>query len=450
MNIKCFRVPLIYRGVEIMIIERVTTGGFRNIKRVDLEFDGMLALVSPNSYGKSNLIKAIEFGIDFIDNTQETKRRMMSWFGGVPLNKQMDSDDFFIEFEMTTKVSKIEYKILYGFQFRWLRNDKTGARIVEEWLKVKINDKNQKYNNYIMRTDEKALYRTSETGRCSNKISIESDELIINKLKAYDFLFYSEIIKRVNNLSMYIERHLDASSSYTFDPFVRTDKDVLQIEDGMNIPRVIFYLKKQFPDKYEMLLESFMLLFPTVTDILVDELEIKEKNIVAEIPDDVPLRIDNQFYTLRVVDSNLNQPVSFERISDGAKRVFLILTSIILADINGFSLIAIEEPENSIHPSLLQKYLRVLSQLIVNCKIIITSHSPYVIQYLEPHNLYIGIPCHTGLAKFSRIRQSAQKTIINDSSKLGMSTGDYIFDLLSGADEDLLSLQRYLEEKTNG
>lgn len=447
MNINCFEIPLKYKGVEIMVIERVTTGGFRNIKKADLVFDGMLALVSPNSYGKSNLIKAIDFGIDFIRNPQETKRRMMSWIGGVPLNKDMQSDDYYLEFEMATKMDKIEYKILYGFQFRWLRSDKTGARITGEWLKIKVNDKNQKYNYFITRTDEKAYYRTSETGRCSNKISIEYDELIINKLKAYDFLYYSEIIKRLNDLSMYIERHLDASQSYRFDPIVRTDQDALQIEDRMNIPRVIFNLRKQFPDKYEVLVESFMLLFPTITNILVDELEIKEKNFIAEIPEDVPLRVDNQFYTLRVVDSNLNQPISFERISDGAKRVFLILTSIILADVNGFSLIAIEEPENSIHPSLLQKYLRVLSQFIVNCKIIITSHSPYVIQYLEPHNLYIGIPCSTGLAKFSRIRQSAQRAIINDSSKLGISTGDYIFDLLSGADEDLLSLERYLEDK---
>ena len=450
MNRYCLEIPVKYKGVEIMMIDRVTTGGFRNIKKINLVFDGMLALVSPNSYGKSNLIQAIDFGLEFISSPQEVKRHMMSWIGGVPLNRQMDSDDYYIEFEMTTKVNKIDYKILYGYQFRWLRNDNTGARITEEWLKVKINDKNQKYNNYIMRTDEKALYRTSETGRCSNKISIDSDELIINKLKASDFLYYSEIIKRINNMNMYIERHLDASSSYIFDPFVRTDRDVLQIEDSMNVPRVIFYLKNMYPDKYELLVESFMLLFPTITNIIVDELETKERNVIAEIPEDVPLRIDNRFYTLRVVDSNLNQPISFERISDGAKRVFLILTSIILADINGYSIIAIEEPENSIHPSLLQKYLRVLSQFIVNCKIIITSHSPYIIQYLEPHNIYIGIPCSTGLAKFSRIRQSAQKTIINDSSKLGMSTGDFIFDLLSGADEDLSSLQRYLEENANG
>jgi len=431
--------------VNVMKIDKVTVEGFKNIKKAKLVFDNILALVSLNSYGKSNLIGAINFGIDFIRNDQEIKKHMMSWTKGVSLNKEMASKDYSIELEMTTTIEEKKYKAVYGYQFRWLRDDNTGARIVGEWLKVKLDEKNQKYNNYIVRTEDKAFYRTSETGRCNNNSNLESNELIINKLKAYDFLYYSEIIKKINNLNMYIERHLDASLSYRSDLFIRTDTEVLQIGSNVNIPKVIFHLKNQFPDKYELLKNSFMLLFPNITDIVVEKSE-RKNSITATIPEDIPLRVDNQLYLLYIVDTNINQPLNFESISDGAKRVFLVLTSILLADINGYSLIAIEEPENSIHPSLLQRYLRVLSQFIVDCKVIITSHSPYVIQYLDPHNVYIGLPHSNGIAEFSRIRQSTQKAIINDANSLGMSTGDYIFELLSGSVEDLESLKHYLEE----
>lgn len=432
--------------VNTMKIDKVTIGGFKNIKKVELVFDNIVALVSLNSYGKSNLINAIDFGIDFIKNSQETKKRMMSWVKGVPLNKEMASSDYYIEFEMTTNIDERNYRTIYGYQFRWFRDDNTGARIIGEWLKVKLDEKNQKYNNYISRSEEKAYYRTSESGRCNNTISVDSNELLINKLKAYDFLYYSEIIKRINNLSMYIERHLDASLSYEPDLFIRTDKEVLEIENNVNVPRVIYHLKEKFPDKYELLVNSFVLLFPKITDIFVEKLE-RKGSVKTNFPENLPLRIDSQIYELYVLDANINQPISFGSISDGAKRVFLVLTSLLLADINGYSIIAIEEPENSIHPSLLQRYLRVLSQFLVDCRVIITSHSPYIIQYLDPHDIYIGLPYPNGIAGFSRIRKTAQKTIINDANGTDMSTGDYIFELLSGSDEDLETLENYLEER---
>lgn len=436
------------REVEAMKINKITVGGFRNIRNVELTFDNILALVSLNGYGKSNLLTAIDFGIDFIRNDQEIKESMMSWIKGVPLNKEIAAYDYNIEFEMTTTIDSKVYKVVYGYKFRWVRDDNTGTRIIGEWLKVKLDEKNQKFNNYIVRAEDKAFYRTSESGRCNNKINIAKNELIINKLKAYDFLYYIELIRKINNLNMYIERHLDASLSYEPDPVIRTDMKVLQIGNGMSIQRVIYHLKKQFPDKYELLINSFVLLFPKITDVIVEELETK-KNFQTSLPDDLPLRIDNQLYSLKVIDSDINQPISFESISDGAKRVFLILTSILLADINGYSIIAIEEPENSIHPGLLQGYLRIISQFIVNCNVIITSHSPYIVQYLEPDNVYIGLPHLNGVAEFSRIRQSAQKAIINDAKSLGVSMGDYIFELLSGSEEDFASLEDYLEERNN-
>ena len=427
-----------------MRLNKIKVGGFRNIAYTVVELNNMAALVSLNSYGKSNLLQAIDFGVDFISNSDEGKKYMMSWIKGIPLTKSIASKDFEIEFEMQTVVDNIAYNLIYGYRFMWVRDDDTGARIVGEWLKVKLDDKNQKYNQYISRTEETSFYKTSETGRCSNKIAIEPNELIINKLKAYDSLFYNEIIKKINNLGVYIERHLDASSSYRPDPFIRTDMEALEIESSANIPRVIFHLRKRYPDKYELLINSFMQLFPQITDISVEELTIKHSG-KTRIPQDLPIKVTNQLYVINVTDKNLNQPINFENMSDGAKRVFLLLACILLADINGLSLIAIEEPENSIHPSLLQSYLRVISQFLGDCKVIITSHSPYILQYLELSNIYIGSPSPKGVAKFSRIRQSMQKTLINEASNVDMSVGNYIFDLLSGSENDIVELGRFLE-----
>ena len=53
--------------------------GFRNIENDSVAFGaGITSLVSVNSYGKSNLMNAIQFAVDFINEDPEVKRRMMS------------------------------------------------------------------------------------------------------------------------------------------------------------------------------------------------------------------------------------------------------------------------------------------------------------------------------------------------------------------------------------
>ena len=69
----------------------------------------------------------------------------------------------------------------------------------------------------------------------------------------------------------------------------------------------------------------------------------------------------------------------------------MILTKIIVSSVSNISLIAIEEPENSVHPGLFQAYIQIISQLLDDCKVIITSHSPYIISYLNPSWIHVGM-----------------------------------------------------------
>lgn len=61
-------------------------------------------------------------------------------------------------------------------------------------------------------------------------------------------------------------------------------------------------------------------------------------------------------------------PINFSNMSDGVKRALLIFTILVLADINGYSLVGIEEPENSLNPKVLQRYLMALKAFSKNPK----------------------------------------------------------------------------------
>ena len=110
------------------------------------------------------------------------------------------------------------------------------------------------------------------------------------------------------------------------------------------------------------------------------------------------------------------------------------------------TLIAFEEPENSIHPSSLQGYLRVLTQLAGECKIIVASHSPYIIEYVSTEDIYIGKPNAYGLADFSRIDAKKVNRQERDAMNDSVSVGSYIFELLSGGEDELDILNTYLEK----
>ena len=46
-----------------MVIDNVQIGGFANIHDVRLALDDVTVLIAPNGYGKSNVLRAIGFGM---------------------------------------------------------------------------------------------------------------------------------------------------------------------------------------------------------------------------------------------------------------------------------------------------------------------------------------------------------------------------------------------------
>ncbi len=433
-----------------MQIKSVKIDGFRNIDNNEINFnDEFTTLISLNSYGKSNLLNAIKFAVTFIKANRDEKIRLMASSEFIPLNKKLANKNFVADFYVCMDLKGIPSEINYGFEFSWIKNNKRkdhGCRIEKEWLTVRVNDKHQKPAKFIFRDNENILYKSSETGRCATAIDINSNELVINKLLSFDGLFYKDIILELNNISMYVERDFDPSEKYYSKPIILKDKLFFDFPNLNDIPRIIYMLKDMYHDYFELLQDAFKNLFPNIINIDVKEINLGNIH-KFESSIDAPYIISNKVYSLFVQDTNLNQPLDFSSMSDGAKRVFLMLTYSVIANIKGYHIIAFEEPENSIHPNLLQGYLTVLNELAGSCKIILSSHSPYIVQYVSTNNIYIGKPNYHGVADFSKIDNKRVKALLKDASESNGSVGNYIFELLSGSEDDTDILLTYLEKK---
>lgn len=435
------------KELEKMKVSKIILSGFRNVKHVELNLEDITSLVSLNSYGKSNVLHGIDFGIQFISAPIQIKDSMMRMPSCIPITKSNQNQNYFIDITFDVCIDGVNYSVNYSYGFSWVKKFEE-PKITNELLRIKTDYRSQKYEKIISRNLNRAFYKRSEKGRCSSVMKITDNELLVNKLLAYDNYYYFDIVKSVNEINMHIERHLDASSSYKINPILIKGQKPLSIKQEENVPRLIYSLKEEHYDKYKILVNSYMQLFDDFSDIIVKEIDITNQLTIDDSKvnlDDAPFVIDNKIYRLFVIDKRLNQPLNFEYLSDGAKRVFLLLAYAIIADISGLSILVIEEPENSVHPSLLQAYLELLNDISVNCNIIITSHSPYVIQYLEPRSIYIGIPNDNGIANFSRISAKSVKKLYDDSNRFSDSIGNYIFDLLSGSDDSIEILNSYLE-----
>lgn len=436
---------MVKEGYVDMKIQAVLIDGFKNLSNVRISFDNITALVALNNFGKSNVLSGIDFGLDFIKASIEDKKDMMSNSNLIPINCNMIGRNYKYEMEVSTDISGEEYIIQYGYEFEWKDNEDKEPRIVSEFLKVKLNKKGQKFTQLINRTVDTALYKSSETGRCSSKIKVEETELIANKLKAFDELYYAQIITKLNGMKIYMENNLDAKSFYQPDPIIRKGFENEMI-NADNLPRIIYNLKEQNPDKFELLKDVYFQLFPDIEDVIVKQFKINGLTNNEELTENLPFVFSNNYHVLFVKEKNLANPVNFSIMSDGAKRVFMILTKIIVSSVSNISLIAIEEPENSVHPGLFQAYIQIISQLLDDCKVIITSHSPYIISYLNPSWINVGVNRKAGVAEFFSFKKSGQKQLENDAAGFDMSIGDYLFSMLADSESNISD---YLECDTD-
>ena len=424
-----------------MKIKKVEVGGFKNIENVKIDFKNILAIVSQNNYGKSNLLDALEFGIDFIKETPQAKEKMMSILAFKPINKNMKNE----EFKFLIEIEFLDYYIEYSYSFKW-RNDDKITNIVKEKLRVKENKKGQKYSTFFSRQYDDATYKSAKTGRNSKRIKISNNNLLINKLVMYDELYYNDLLKEVLNIKLYINRSFDAGDSFESSPFKIKGLDVLDIFGEKSIPPKLYKIKKEYPERYELIKNIFMKLFPNITDIIVQEI-LNENKLKWNLPEDGPVIIRDEMYLMLVKDKNINEALQFTQLSEGAKRIFLFLTYVVIANINNVNILAIEELENSIHPGLFYKFINILSEIASEefC-IILSSHSPYIIQYMNFDEIYVGMPNEKGLAKFSKIKKTNTQKIYKLLEIYDMSIGDYIFEKMNGDENDIKELLSFMEE----
>ena len=275
-----------------------------------------------------------------------------------------------------------------------------------------------------------------------------------------DEIEISGLIKDIQEITFRICASLDLRDRYQPSPleYIEDEEDMIKFDDE-DVPKALCILKKKNPELYTLFEDAVYTLFPEFEYINLNEYTLTDQNIEQaitvkvgdkeltsdEIGDKIPFKLREHIYRLFVKSEYLNQPMSMANMSTGTKRVIWLLANAYIANHVNTGIVGIEEIETSIHPKMMKQLLEVLNEALGNAPLIVSSHSPFLVQYIKPEKIYVGIPNSLGVAEFRRIQKNKVKLLISNARALELSVGEYLFELLSGDSDSYDILESYLE-----
>jgi predicted ATPase len=149
-------------------------------------------------------------------------------------------------------------------------------------------------------------------------------------------------------------------------------------KNGDNLPNVIQYLHEQHPERLEAIFTALQERVPRL-----------EKVIPEAMPDGRLL--------LQIKDAPFEQPILSRFVSDGTLKMLAYLT--VLYDPEPSHFIGIEEPENFLHPRLLPELAEACREASKNSQLLITSHSPFLLNAMRPEEVYVLLGMRTDLQR---------------------------------------------------
>jgi Fe-S cluster assembly ATPase SufC len=163
-----------------------------------------------------------------------------------------------------------------------------------------------------------------------------------------------------------IVRTLAGISTYKPYPYTLKARDKVEVEprlfyDGRGLARFLLHLYLERRRDFQRVEEAIRSLVPEVEE-LIPHLERGEVELWVRV-------------------RSLDAPLRPENISDGTLRVLAIVTALY----SGGSLVVLEEPENHVHPHLLEALVDMARGS--PSQVVMTTHSTHILDYVEPEEV---------------------------------------------------------------
>ncbi|MDR2169714.1 MAG: AAA family ATPase [Planctomycetaceae bacterium] len=416
-----------FRVKNFKSLKDITLGRLMNLQQAE-PLTPLTAVIGKNGVGKSTLFDAFGFLADClkIGVEEACDAHGRGGFEKIQSKGQHEPIEFEIYYKEDTKTSPITYELSIGLDKRGrpsvlkerLRQRRSGQKnygkpysflilnngrgIVwkGETKGYQIDETQKKFDiDKFIKNLQSAKYNGTEEAKNSEPVELDDNRKLgiatLGSLKQHP---------RISAFRRFIEGWYlsyftpDAARSL---PLAGAQKH-LNIH-GDNLGNVVQFFEREHPKRFQNILKQIAQKIPGI-----DKIDTEKTN-------------DGRLL-LRFNDKGFQDPFYSQQMSDGTLKIFAYL--LLLEDPTPPPFLCIEEPENGLYHKLLETLAREFREHAVDRKdgsqIFITTHQPYLVDALEPTEVWILKKNPDG---FSVIKRASEIQIVKNLVDAGLQLG---------------------------
>lgn len=336
-------------------------------------------VVGANASGKTNLISALRFIRDAIDQDVEFA---VSEFGGISevrsklMRERKQPKPLMIAFKfdpgrpLEVAVGKRSEFSIVGFSYEIkldLRNETGRPEIDSELVVADIKTQSGKQLQYRLDRNKREVEINDPTNeKDSRTINVPDQESARLALSVGFFSVPAVVLRSI----VTDWRFYNVSPHLARVPFKETP-DVDLGPAGENLAVILHKLEQQNgKGVLDSIIAGLKSAVPGFRGIKTTQLPVEGK------------------WAFQVLEEKIRGAINPDSVSDGTIRL-LALMVIANWTARHSALVAIEEPENGLHPHLSEHIVQILRTASEDRQLILTTHSPAFLDYLEPEEVIL-------------------------------------------------------------
>jgi AAA15 family ATPase/GTPase len=326
------------------MLEKVGFKNFLALRDVELTLEPFTVIVGPNASGKSSILEGIQrvTGLDGLP---------IDFLGVEYRAVQQDS----IVQKMLILESKNLKKIPISFSYQWSGKEYFCINFEQSRFSYSIQVDNSSRGTGI-EVRNPSIFDFKSNGRSKKVVFSKNDSARAS---------YSESLK----------------------PFLE--------ETGAGLATVCSYLQSVQPEKFEWIQQQMQTIIPNLRKFRIEPAKVDAKDWFNVVDKEENLRHITQRRTATgqqlIFDFVNASDVAVEFVSEGT--LFALTVLVAVASSEGETVLLIDDLERGLHPSAVRemiKALREIQKITPELQIIATSHSPYILDKLEPKEVRVA------------------------------------------------------------
>ncbi len=380
--------------VQKLLIPHIESLRVRNYRALrDVELKGITPLsvfLGPNGSGKSTLFDVFAFLTECFTDGLRSAWAKRERFKELRTRGSDGPIEFELKYREKPKTPLITYHLT-------IDEDTKGPCVKAEWLRWRRGSRGRPFR-FLDFQEGKGHITAGE-------IPDEEDKQINEQLNDLSTLAVSRfgqsaLHPRVSALYRFVTGwHFSDLSADATRGIAEAGPQERLSKTGDNLPNVIQYLKERYPERLEKILLILSEWVPCLEEV------------------DTELVMDGRLL-LKIKDAPFEKPISAKFASDGMLKMLSYLTLLYAPEPP--QLIGIEEPENYLHPRLLNGLVEEYSEALGLSQLMITTHSPHFVNELRSEEVWVLYRDKQG---FTVCKRTSEMRGINDFLDAGAKLG---------------------------